>query len=112
MRTLSEFGRQVIDEVARRHGVSVDATTNMLDAVIDGKGATAQFRHDEFGGAVQWMRGRATVIPRMEDAALKFRINALCFELSNLVATQPGMVVHTMPDLPKRADASDASASQ
>ncbi|MDM0053533.1 hypothetical protein [Variovorax sp. J22R115] len=57
MRQLSPAGQQVINDIARRNGFSVDATLSMLDSVINGNGSQAQFNHPEFSGSGQWMRG-------------------------------------------------------
>jgi Short C-terminal domain len=57
----------------------------MLRSVINGHGSMAQFSHPEFGGSGQWMRD-------MFNNLLKGRIDALCRELSGLVANQPGLI--------------------
>ncbi len=92
MRQLSPAGQQVIDDVARRHGISTDAALSMLDAVIRGNGSMAQFSHPEFSGSGQWMRGGMTMVSDMFNNHLKSRVDALCFELSNLVASQPDLL--------------------
>jgi hypothetical protein len=92
MRQLSPAGRQAIDDIAQRHGFGVDATLSMLDAVINGSGTMAQFDHPEFGGSGQWMRGGMIMVSDMFNNHLKGRVDALCFELSNLVSSQPDLV--------------------
>lgn len=92
MLQLSPAGQQIIDDIARRHGISVDAALSMLDAVIRGNGSMAQFSHPEFSGSGQWMRGGMTMVSDMFNNHLKNRVDALCFELSNLVASQPDLV--------------------
>lgn len=92
MRQLSPSGQQVIDDVARRHGISTDAALSMLDAVVRGNGSMAQFSHPEFSGSGQWMRGGMTMVSDMFNGQLKSRVDALCFELSNLVASQPDLL--------------------
>jgi hypothetical protein len=64
----------------------------MLDAVMNGNGGMAQFSHSEFGGSGQWMRGGMTMIGDMFNNALKGRVDALCGDLSLLVANQPGPI--------------------
>jgi len=92
MRQLSSAGQQLIDGISQRHGFSVDAVMGMLDAVINGNGSMAQFSHPEFSGSGQWMRGGMIMVSDMFNGYLKGRIDALCNELSNLVANQPDLV--------------------
>ncbi|MES2717857.1 MAG: SHOCT domain-containing protein [Pseudomonadota bacterium] len=92
MRQLSAAGQQVISDIARRHGFSVDGTLSMLDAVVNGNGSMAQFSHPDFFGSGQWMRGGMTMVSDMFNHQLKSRVDALCSELANLVASQPDLV--------------------
>jgi hypothetical protein len=86
------MGQQRLNEVAQRHGFSLDATLTMLDAVINGNGSMAQFNHPEFSGSGQWMRGGMTMVSDMFNNYLKGRVDGLCSELANLVASQPDLV--------------------
>ena len=79
----------MINEVAQRHGFGVDATRSMLDALVKGGGSMAQFNHPEFSGPGQWMRGGMTMVSDMFNDQLKGRIDALCVELSDLLAREP-----------------------
>jgi hypothetical protein len=88
MRQLSPAGQQAINDLAQRHGFSSDAVLSMLQAVINGHGSMAQFSHPEFGGSGQWMRGGMIMVSDMFNNLLKGRIDALCRELSALVANQ------------------------
>src|SRR5580693_5315306 len=90
MRQLSADGRQMIHEVAQRHGFSDDGVISMLQSVINGNGSMAQFSHPEFGGAGQWMRGGMTMVSDMFDSQLRSRVDALCRDLATLVAHQTG----------------------
>lgn len=92
MRTLSPAGQEAVNAIAQRHGFSFDATLHMLEAVINGNGGMAQFNHPEFAGYGQWMRGGMTMVSDMFNNALKGRVDALCAELSQLVANQPDLV--------------------
>ena len=92
MRQLSASGQQLVNDIAHRHGFSVDATLTMLDAVINGNGGMAQFSHPEFAGSGQWMRGGMTMVSDMFNSNLKGRVDGLCSELSNLIANQPDLV--------------------
>jgi hypothetical protein len=92
MRQLSPNGQQIIGDIAQRHGFSVDAVMSMLESVINGGGGMAQFSHPEFAGSGQWMRGGMTMVSDMFNNHLKGRVDALCFELSNVIASQPDLV--------------------
>jgi hypothetical protein len=92
MRPLSPAGQQAIDELVRRHGFSPDAVMSMLDSVIQGNGSMAQFSHPEFGGSGQWMQGGMIMVSDMFNNYLKGRVDALCSELSRLLANQPDLV--------------------
>ena len=92
MRQLSPAGQTLVSGIAQRHGFSVDATMAMLDAVINGNGGMAQFNHPEFAGSGQWMRGGMTMVSDMFNNHLKGRVDGLCSELANLVASQPDLV--------------------
>lgn len=88
MRQLSPEGRRIVEEVARRHGFSIEAVTVMLVAVAASGGSMAQFDHPEFGGMGQWSPGGMTMIGDMFNNALKARVDGLCVELAGLVARQ------------------------
>ncbi len=47
----------------------------------------AQFSIPELGGSGQWMQGGMTMVGDMFDNALKARVDALCGELAQLLAT-------------------------
>jgi len=92
MRQLSPAGFNAISDIAQRHGFSTEATLSMLDSVINGNGSMAQFSHPEFSGSGQWMRGGMIMISDMFNNYLKGRIDALCYDLSGLVANQPDLI--------------------
>lgn len=89
MRQFTPEGRRIVEDIAQRHGFSVDAATVMLHAVAAGGGSMAQFDHPEFGGMGQWSHGGMTMIGDMFNNALKARVDGLCAELSGLLARQP-----------------------
>ncbi|MBC7700241.1 SHOCT domain-containing protein [Aquabacterium sp.] len=93
MRELSGSGQQAINDIAYRTGFSPDAVMSMLGSVLNGNGGMAQFNHPEFGGYGQWMRGGMTMVSDMFNNHLKGRVDGLCFELSNLIASQPNLFV-------------------
>jgi hypothetical protein len=92
MRHLSPAGQQAIDSLAQRHGFSSDATRSMLDSVINGNGSMAQFNHPEFAGFGQWMRGGMIMLSDMFNNHLKGRVDGLCRDLADLVASQPDLI--------------------
>lgn len=92
MRQLSATGQQLINDVAQRHGFSFDATMSMLDSVLNGNGSMAQFNHPEFAGSGQWMRGGMTMVSDMFNNYLKGRVDGLCSDLSNILASQPDLI--------------------
>ncbi len=70
-----------VEDLARRHGVSVDAVRVLQDALHRGGGRQAQFSHPDLGGMGQWSGGM-TQVGDMFNTALKAKVNALCQELS------------------------------
>ena len=80
-------GDAALDVIAARHGISRGAVDTMLLAVNLGGGTMAQFAIPELGGNGQWMRGGMTMVGDMFDHALKARVDALCNDLSTLLAT-------------------------
>lgn len=88
MQALTPVGQQLINDLAWRHGFGVDATLHMLEAVRQGNGSMAQFSHPEFSGSGQWMQGGMTMVSDMFNNHLKGRVDALCAELSRLLAQQ------------------------
>jgi hypothetical protein len=65
MDPLSPQGRKIIEEPAQRYGVSTQAVTTLLQAVMRGNGTMAQFSHPELGGSGQWLQGGMTMIGDM-----------------------------------------------
>lgn len=89
MQQLTDEGRRIIDDVARRRGFSSDAVTTMLIAVSAGYGNQAQFNHPEFGGMGQWSSGGMIMIGDMFNNYLKDCVGSLCQELAGLIQGQP-----------------------
>lgn len=83
---LTQEGSQIIEDLARRHALSVDAVITLLEAVSRGGGTMAQFNHPELGGSGQWMQGGMTMVGDMFNTALKFKVDSLCSELAGLPA--------------------------
>jgi hypothetical protein len=85
--TVTTEAANAIADIAQRHGLSQEAVLAMLVALREGGGTMAQFNVPELGGNGQWMRGGMTMVGNMFDNALKARVDALCNELSQLLAT-------------------------
>jgi hypothetical protein len=85
MLQLTVEGQRVIDDLARRHGISADAAGTLLRAVVAGQGSMAQFDHPELGGSGQWMRGGMTMVGDMFNHGLKAKVDAVCMELALLI---------------------------
>ncbi|ORW93320.1 hypothetical protein AWB92_13265 [Mycobacterium sp. IEC1808] len=85
--TVTPEAADAIAEIAKRHGLSQEAVLSMLVALRIGGGTMAQFSIPELGGNGQWMRGGMTMVGNMFDNALKARVDALCNELAQLLAT-------------------------
>jgi len=86
--TVTPAAENAVTDIAQRHGLSREAVLAMLCAVHTGGGTMAQFSIPELGGSGQWMRGGMTMVGgNMFDNALKARVDALCGELAQLLAT-------------------------
>jgi hypothetical protein len=92
MQQLTSEGQRIVNDLAQRHGFSQDAVTHMLFAVLNGNGSMAQFNHPEFAGSGQWMQGGMLMLGDMFNHALKGRVDALCWEISGILANQPGLL--------------------
>jgi hypothetical protein len=91
MRQLSPDGQRAVNELSQRHGFSADAVLSMLESIINGNGSMAQFSHPEFSGSGQWMRSGMIMVSDMFNNHLKSRIDGLCNDLANLIASQPDL---------------------
>jgi hypothetical protein len=92
MQQLTSEGQRIVGDLAARHGFSTDAVTHMLFAVLNGNGNMAQFSHGEFAGSGQWMKGGMIMLGDMFNNYLKGRVDGLCQDLSNILASQPGLL--------------------
>jgi hypothetical protein len=88
MQALTSQGKQKIEELAQRYGVSAGAVMTLLQALIQGQGRMAQFNHPELGGPGQWLQGGMVMVGDMFNHALKAKVDGLCAELSGLLAEQ------------------------
>jgi hypothetical protein len=87
MRKLTPEGEKAVADIASRHGVSADAVATLLEAVANGGGMMAQFNHTELGGGGQWLRGGMTMVGDMFNSSLKAKVDAICSELSDRLAS-------------------------
>jgi hypothetical protein len=79
---LTPAGEAAVAELAQRYRVSDGAVRALLDAVVRGGGAMAQFSHPELGGSGQWMRGGMTMVGDMFNSGLQSTVSGICSELS------------------------------
>lgn len=91
MHQLTQRGQQIMDELAKRYGVSGGAVMTLLQGLIASGGTMTQFSHPELGGMGQWTRGGMTMVGDMFNNALKAKVDGLCAELSNLLAQEPAL---------------------
>lgn len=82
---------RIVHDVAARHGVSVDAVETLLHAIAAGGGTMAQFNHPDLGGMGQWTRGGMMMIGDMFNQGLKYRVDSLCADLSDLLQREPAL---------------------
>jgi hypothetical protein len=85
---LSPKGTRMLEELAARYSVSVDAVTTLLQAVVNGGGTMAQFNHPDLGGNGQWMLGGMTMVGDMFNHSLKAKVDGLCAELAGFMVTE------------------------
>jgi hypothetical protein len=89
MTNLTPEGLRLVSDVANRQGFSVDAALALLNSLMQGNGYQAQFNHPELGGMGQWSQGGMIMIGDMFNNNLKYRVDALCNDLGNLIRSQP-----------------------
>lgn len=92
MQQLTKRGQEIVNDLSQRYGFSTDAVTHMVFAVLNGNGTMAQFNHPEFAGSGQWMSGGMTMIGDMFNNGLKYNIEGLCSEISNILSAEPGLL--------------------
>jgi hypothetical protein len=89
MRDLTPEALRILEDIARRHEVSLDAAVTVLRALVQGNGSQAQFNHPDLGGMGQWSQGGMIMIGDMFNHDLKHRVDALCNDLAHLLRSQP-----------------------
>lgn len=76
------------EDLAHRHGVSVEVVRVLQDALRRGGGQQAQFSHPDLGGMGQWSAGGMTQVGDMFNTALRDKVAALCAALAQDPDTQ------------------------
>jgi hypothetical protein len=85
MQRVTDQARKRAEELAARYGFSDKAVLNLLEALVAGRGAMAQFQHAELGGMGQWTRGGMVMIGDMFNTALQTKVKDLCDDLAAIV---------------------------
>jgi len=80
---LTPDGEAAIADLSARYRVSEGAVRALLDAVVRGGGAMAQFSHPDLGGSGQWMRGGMTMVGDMFNPGLQSTVSGICTELAS-----------------------------
>ncbi|WP_018277757.1 SHOCT domain-containing protein [Teredinibacter turnerae] len=86
MQNLTPAGQNIVNDIAFRYNLSVDAVTHMLVSVNNGGGTMAQFNCPELGGSGQWMQGGMVMVGDMFNYGLQSTVVNLCNELSAALA--------------------------
>jgi len=76
---------QNITNIANKYGVSSNAVTDLTYCLMNSNGTMAQFNIPELGGGGQWMQGGMTMVGDMFNNNLKYLVDGLCVDLSNLI---------------------------
>jgi hypothetical protein len=76
---------QNIVNVANKYGISTNAVTDLTHRLMSSNGSMAQFNIPELGGGGQWMQGGMTMVGDMFKNNLKYLVDGLCVDLSNLI---------------------------
>ncbi len=106
---LTPEGLRIVTEVAARHGVGVEAALAVLGALAEGHGAQAQFNHPDLGGLGQWSQGGMIMVGDMFNQGLKYRVDALCNDLADLLRSQPQASAPTSFQSQRQGDAGAVS---
>lgn len=76
---------QNILNVANKYGISSNSATDLTQRLMSSNGTMAQFNIPELGGGGQWMQGGMTMVGDMFNNQLKYTVDGLCVDLSNLI---------------------------
>lgn len=84
---ISKDSQQILERIAKRHDVSVEAVEHLLTAMTASGGTQAQFNHPELGGMGQWSGGGMIMVGDMFNNGLKAKVAAMCSEVAGLVSS-------------------------
>ncbi|QRR02173.1 SHOCT domain-containing protein [Dyadobacter sandarakinus] len=110
MKTLTNEGRQYVEETAAKYKVSTDTVESLLKAIVSGGGTAAQFNIPELGGAGQWMRGGMVMVGDMFNSALRTHVEELCNELAAKVSTSVLFEENGEAELPQKHAGNNAGS--
>jgi hypothetical protein len=97
MHSFSAEEMRILDDVAGRHEMSLDAVVALFRALVEGNGRQAQFNHPDLGGMGQWSQGGMIMIGDMFNQSLRHRVDALCNELADLMRSRPSFSAEPGP---------------
>ena len=97
MHNLTAEEMRILDDVAGRHEISLDAVAALFHALAEGNGRQAQFNHPDLGGMGQWSQGGMIMIGDMFNQSLRHRVDALCNELADLMRSRPSVGAERAP---------------
>jgi hypothetical protein len=89
---------QNMNNIANRYGISIGAVTDLTHTLMRSNGSMAQFNIPELGGGGQWMQGGMTMVGDMFNNQLKYTVDGLCIEISNLIH-QGGIQYKPLPKI-------------
>jgi hypothetical protein len=97
MENLTPEGVHCLEDIAKRHGVSLEAAAALLGALAQSNGSQVQFNHPDLGGMGQWSPGGMIMVGDMFNQGLKHRVDTLCNELAGLLRSQPSLIADVGP---------------
>jgi hypothetical protein len=77
---MPETDGELVDRMAKKHSLSLEAVEVALSALRSGGGRMAQFSHADFAGMSQWSPGMS-MVGDMFNTQLKAKLDALCSDI-------------------------------
>lgn len=81
--------KEIYQDIAAEHGVSVSTVEALAQALAQGNGRMAQFNIPELGGMGQWMAGGMTMVGDMNNHTLKVVVNNICHDILAAIIDAP-----------------------
>lgn len=78
---MTEPDTDLVNRLAKQHGVSPAAVQVVMAALRSGGGRMAQFSHADFGGMSQWSPGMS-MVGDMFNKQLQSKLDALCTDIA------------------------------